>query len=236
MCATVASSCRCSATESPRPRQTTAACRNPTISTTARWRSSMTSWRSCAGRSRCRAARRRSASSGTLGQLLRKRLPCARPGLPTTRAVRITEPIVFVGKPDVDHHNQSTLPRLKSAAGSASIGALPWTFTTTFDTKLEGEWRYSVPNGDLVPVVKRDVPTAPLATNRRAVDSRSAHAAAIGEDEPPLNEVDAKMLARHVIMLGGLEQEQIIERHTGRVATIDRDHRRRGASTVRREP
>ncbi len=65
------------------------------------------------------------------------------------------------------------------------------------DTKPEDERRPRVPNSDLVLVVKLGVPTTPVSADRLPVDSRSAHAAAIGEDERPLSEVDQEVLARH---------------------------------------
>ena len=70
-----------------------------------------------------------------------------------------------------------------------------------FDMKLEDERRSRAPNSDLVLVVKLGVPTAPVSADGLPVDSRSAHAAAIGEAKLPLSEVDQEVLARHVIDL-----------------------------------
>ena len=82
-----------------------------------------------------------------------------------------------------------------------------------FDAKLEDERRSRAPNSDPVLVVKLGVPTAPVSADRLPVDSRSAHAAAIGEDELPLSKVDQEVLARHHVieLQDRLDQVNIIQ-------------------------
>ena len=60
-------------------------------------------------------------------------------------------------------------------------------------------------------VVKHGVPTTTVSADSPPVDSRAAYAAAIGEDERPLNESDPKMLARHVKGQTVLDQVNIID-------------------------